>query len=210
MLRERAQAVRALEAELARREQMVRDLVGTLEEARGPPRARRRASLLEAQPDAPPAASPESAGASAAIGDLAEENARLRAQLDLLALDLARREGEAQAMAWQVTELERRLAQFAEPAGRLRARGPIGSSIEALDQLDALRTALAQEHEARARAESGEELARAQGEIQRQAVLMEQLVRELGSRPPPPSTRPLARLRSERGMPASDSSEDSR
>ena len=39
--------------------------------------------------------------------------------------------------------------------------------------------------EARTRVESGEELARAHAEIQRQAVLMEQLVRELGSRPPP-------------------------
>lgn len=206
-LRERAQAVRALEAELARREQMVRDLVGTLEEAEArlasPPGV-----SPQAQPDAPPAASPESAGASAAIA-IAEENARLRAQLDLLALDLARREGEAQAMVWQVTELERRLAQFAEPPVP-SSQGPDRQLDQALDQLDALRTALAQEHEARTRAESGEELARAQGEIQRQAVLMEQLVRELGSRPPPPLDKAFGAAAVGGGDAASDSSEDSR
>jgi hypothetical protein len=207
VLRERAQAVRELEAELARREQMVRDLVGTLEEAEARLAAPRDASP-QAQAEAPPAASPENAGAAAAIA-IAEENARLRAQLDLLALDLARREGEAQAMVWQVMELERRLAQFAEPPVP-SSQGPDRQLDQALDQLDALRTAFAQEHEARTRAESGEELARAQGEIQRQAVLMEQLVRELGSRPPPPMGETFGAAAVGGGDPASDSSEDSR
>jgi hypothetical protein len=138
---------------------------------------------------------------------LGEENARLRAQLDALALDLARREGEAQAAAWQFTELERRLAQAAEsstPANPVQ--GTDRRLTQALDQLDALRAALAQEHEARTRAESGEALARAHAEIQRQAVLMEQLVRELGSRPPPAFG--AAGVGS--GEPGPDSSEDSR
>jgi hypothetical protein len=110
-----------------------------------------------------------------------------------------------------VTELERRLAQVAEPSApaTLDAGGRDGADrrlTQALDQLDVLRTALAQEHEARARVESGEELARAHAEIQRQAVLMEQLVRELGSRPPPGYTGATEGA----GEPAPGSSEDSR
>ena len=183
---------------------MVRDLVGTLEEREAPP---------EPPPQPPPEASPpEVAGlrdmeASRLVG---EENARLRAQLDSLALDLARREGEAQATAWQVTELERRLAQVAESPGA----GPSGQPglatdrqlAQALDQVEALRSALAQEHAARGRAESGEELARAHAEIQRQAVLMEQLVRELDLRPSPAFEGGAVGA----GDPGSDSSEDSR
>jgi hypothetical protein len=138
---------------------------------------------------------------------LGEENSRLRAQLDALALDLARREGEAQATAWQVTELERRLAQAAEPSTpETSVQGTDRRLTLALDQLDALRAALAQEHEARTRVESGEELARAHAEIQRQAVLMEQLVRELGSRPPPG----FGSAGVGAAEPGPDSSEDSR
>ena len=200
VLRERSQTVRALEGEVARREQIVRDLVDTLEELEG----RAPATTQEA-----PAASPEDAASLVAEASrtLAEENARLRAQLDALALDLARREGEAQAMVWQVTELERRLAQVAEPSAPVPpGQGADPRLAQALDQLDAMRVALAQEHGARVRAESGDELARAHAEIQRQAVLMEQLVRELGSRPPPDrdaSAVPAA-------DPGSGSSEDSR
>jgi hypothetical protein len=183
-LRERAQVVRSLEAELARREQMVRDLIGLLDEAGGSPVVTgERAPQDEAR-----RAPRELPAEVAANGVIAEENARLRAQLDALALDLARREGDAQATAWQVGELERRLAQLQTEKDE-EALAPALSSLvdprlaQALDELDALRTALAQEHDARARAESGEELARARAEIERQAVLMEQLVRELGPRP---------------------------
>jgi hypothetical protein len=202
VLRERAHAVRSLEVELARREQMVRDLVGTLEELEV--RAAPLPPDAAAQPAAPQGADKDDADAMRGLG---EENARLRAQLDALALDLARREGEAQAAAWQFTELERRLAQAAEsstPANPVQ--GTDRRLTQALDQLDALRAALAQEHEARTRAESGEALARAHAEIQRQAVLMEQLVRELGSRPPPAFG--AAGVGS--GEPGPDSSEDSR
>ena len=179
VLRERAHAVRSLEVELARREQMVRDLVGTLEELEGRAPPPSDAATHGVVPQ-------EARGEGERLSALAEENTRLRAQLDALALDLARREGERQATAWQVTELERRLAQAAEPSAPASPiQGTDRRLSQALDQLDALRTALAQEHEARTRVESGEELARAHAEIQRQAVLMEQLVRELGSRPPP-------------------------
>jgi hypothetical protein len=181
---------------------MVRDLVGTLEELEV--RAAPLPPDAAAQPAAPQGADKDDADAMRGLG---EENARLRAQLDALALDLARREGEAQAAAWQFTELERRLAQAAEsstPANPVQ--GTDRRLTQALDQLDALRAALAQEHEARTRAESGEALARAHAEIQRQAVLMEQLVRELGSRPPPAFG--AAGVGS--GEPGPDSSEDSR
>jgi hypothetical protein len=202
VLRERAHAVRSLELELARREQMVRDLVGTLEELE----VRTAPPLPDAA--AQPAARPDTGReVQEPMHALGEENARLRAQLDALALDLARREGEAQATAWQVTELERRLAQAAEPSTpETSVQGTDRRLTLALDQLDALRAALAQEHEARTRVESGEELARAHAEIQRQAVLMEQLVRELGSRPPPG----FGSAGVGAAEPGPDSSEDSR
>ena len=112
-LRERAQVIRELEAELARRDRLVRDLASALEEA--------------------------SSGGEAAT---------LRAKLDALALDLARREGEAQAAEWTNQELERQLAGA-------RAAGDAPARLAAvLDELDALRIALVQEHEARVRAES--------------------------------------------------------
>jgi hypothetical protein len=51
----------------------------------------------------------------------------------------------------------------------------------ALDELDALRRALTQEHEARIRAESGEDLVRAREELARQSVLLEQLAQRLAA-----------------------------
>jgi hypothetical protein len=57
-----------------------------------------------------------------------------------------------------------------------RKSGPALSA--ALDELDTLRKAFVQEHEARVRAESGEELARARVEIERQAVLLNQLANQ--------------------------------
>lgn len=158
-LRDRAQAIRLLEAELPRRERMVRELVDALEEhaAQPPP-----VEQVPSEQDA-----------------LVEENARLRARLDALALDLARREGEAQAAAWAVQELERRLDEAAARPGAATASPELqGRLATALDELDALRRALTQEHEARLRAESGEELVRARAEIQRQAALLQQLGRD--------------------------------
>jgi hypothetical protein len=172
-LRERAQAVRRLEAELARREGIVRDLVSTIEE-----------SSLPTQP--PPTDPPAVESSSASLA----ENARLRQQLDALALDLARREGEARATAWSIAELERRLAevtssgQTANPAPAVvpppggNGEGPreSGTGIAlALDEIDALRRALAQEHERRVRAESGDALVEARADIQRLTVLVDQM-----------------------------------
>jgi len=129
-LRERARAVRLLEAELSRRDQMVRDLAGALEEA----------AVI-----APPSSNRGDDGAD-------DENARLRERLDALALDIARREGEAHASAWKVAELERRLA-IGTPTTQ-NGPGPVTELSAALDEVDALRRALVQEHDARVRAEA--------------------------------------------------------
>jgi hypothetical protein len=128
-------------------------------------------------------------GAGVVEAALTLENAQLRQRLDALAQEAARREGEAQAIAWTVAELERKLDQAAS-SGAAPARTPIPTPgpvetdaapglTAALDELDALRRALAQEHEARARAESGEELLRAREELSRQAELLDQLRQKL-------------------------------
>ncbi|MDP9151662.1 MAG: Hint domain-containing protein [Myxococcota bacterium] len=180
-LRERAQAIRLLESEVGRRERIVRDLIAALEE-----RGERPLLADGDRVEVAPSQAPSSAGEA-----LVAENFQLRAKLDELALEVARREAEAQAAAWSVTELERQLAMCkatptaatapaspAVPPAALPAPAP--GEIEqrlgiALDELNVLRRALAQEHEARLRAESGDELARAREEIQRQAILLEQL-----------------------------------
>jgi hypothetical protein len=178
-LLERAKATQLLESELARRDQMVRDLVGTLDEMR----ATRLGSTPDQEARAP---EPEAAPRHDESKILAEDNGRLRAQLDALAIDLARREGDAQATAWQVAELGRQLAQATAEA-KIRPTPDSGDPrlARALDELDALRAALYKEHEARVRAESGAELTQARAEIERQSVLMEQLARELETRPSP-------------------------
>jgi hypothetical protein len=130
-LRERASAVRLLDGELARRDQMIRELAGALEDAAagGPPPAEENVDARD------------------------EENTRLRGRLDALALELARREGEAQATVWKVAELERGLAQGT--TGTQHGGPGFGDQLSAaLDEVDALRRALLQEHEARVRAES--------------------------------------------------------
>jgi hypothetical protein len=80
---------------------------------------------------------------------------RLRAQVDALALDLARREGEIQASAWRVAELERRVEESTRtPADARSVSNDDGTRLTAaLDEVDALRRALAQEHEARVKLE---------------------------------------------------------
>jgi len=171
-LRERAQAIRELEVEVARRERMVLDLVGALEEhaARVPDAARE--AHAHAAHDSPTEAA------------LTVENAHLHARLDALALELARREGEAQATAWTIAELERKLgassrAPAVAPATPKDPSSAAPRLAAALDELDALRHALTQEHDARTRAESGEELVRARAEIAKQATLLEQLGQKL-------------------------------
>jgi hypothetical protein len=89
-------------------------------------------------------------------------------------------------MAWTVAELERRLALADRNGAASHARpapadeggtGSAGGAAEAAvgpGELDVLRQALVQEHEARRRVESGESLARAHAEIERLTVLLEQ------------------------------------
>jgi hypothetical protein len=127
-LRDRAQAIRTLEEEVARRERMVHELVGALEE----------------RPAEPP---PDLAGVPSEGPPVVDDSA-LRERLDALALSLARREGEAQAAAWTIAELERRLA------GAQGGTNEQQRLAAALDELDALRRAFAQEHEQRVRAEA--------------------------------------------------------
>jgi hypothetical protein len=181
-LRDRAQAIRMLEIEVGRREQMVRELVAALEEGAAKPAPEEQAAASPAHA----AVAEREAEAAQIVAALTQENLALREKLDALALELSRREGEAQATSWTVAELEGRLAQAAAappaapPAAAQASEADLQRRLgEALDELDALRQALSQEHEARARAESGEELTRARAEIQRQAALLEQLGQKL-------------------------------
>jgi hypothetical protein len=176
-LRDRARVIAATDKELGRREQLVRELVISLEEARDQAGAGGGAGpVFEAAPVMP--------------GVAPEEVARLRRKLDDLALEVARREGELVAQAWRITELEnekaRLLAARAAPAPA-PAPLPVAARTDAgrpdlerelartRDELDALRQALTQEHAARVAAESGEELSRARAELARQAALLEQI-----------------------------------
>lgn len=185
-LRDRARVIAALEKELVRREQLVKELVTSLEESR-------EAATNRAVFEAAPPLSVETPVYSPAA---AEETARLRKKLDELAAEVARREGELLARAWRIAELEN---QLKEASGRARGSSADGESrheprassdvealqgeltrargelARALDELDALRQALKQEHELRVAAESGEELARARSELARQAALLEQM-----------------------------------
>lgn len=139
-LRERAQLVRQLEVELLRRERMVLELIDTLEH---PPEQGRAVVPPPPEPRIDPAIEVA----------LAEENARLRERLDTLALELARHEGEAQAGAWTIAELQRRLDQPAPEPHVPPTDDAKQKLAEVLDEVDALRKALVQEHDARVRAE---------------------------------------------------------
>jgi hypothetical protein len=91
-LRERAHTLRALEAEVADRDRIVRDLLDVS--------AENRAGIQ-------------------AVGDQArdaglDENAALRAKLDALALELARRQAQAQAAEWAVAEAELRVRRASD------------------------------------------------------------------------------------------------
>jgi hypothetical protein len=185
-LRERARAARGLEEELGRRERMVKELVGALEESMdlgvsvGPSEASPIPAAEPALPDERRTTElPGHRGEDdAEPAFLREANAQLRSQLDNMALDLARREGEAQASQWTIAELERRLdnAPAALPAGEGGdAEQAAARLASTLDELDALRQALAQEHEARVRADASAELTEARAEIERQAALLDEL-----------------------------------
>jgi hypothetical protein len=175
-LRERAKEIRALRVELDRRERMVRDLVDTLGTLGTPDE--------DAHKDAssPTPSETESGGDSSERDLLADKLMKLQHKLDALALELARREGEAQASGWTIAELERRLESathgaqavegtpFADKADKAdnRDKGAEQRLAAALDELDILRRALAQEHEARLRAESNQKFAGGGEELQEQ------------------------------------------
>ncbi len=172
-LQDRARFVAALEKELLRREQLVKELVASLEaQAEKSDPAGPRVFETSAPLPAPPVPT---------VG--AAELATLRAKLDELATEIARRDGELTARGWRITELEnereRLLRQVeGQPAERQEAAKPgtlqhAGSAT--VDELNALRQALAQEHAARVAAESGEELSRARAELARQSALLEQI-----------------------------------
>lgn len=149
-LRERGEHIASLEKEMGRREQLVRELVGALEESR------------EGTPDVRFESAPP-------LGD-SEEIGRLKKKLDELALEVAKRDGELVTQAWRIEELEGqpRESTPAEPV-------PSEDLARARDEIDALRQALTQEHAARIAAESGEELVRARAELAQKAALLEQI-----------------------------------
>jgi hypothetical protein len=168
-LRERARVIQSLEQELGRRDKMVKELLFALEES-------------NANAGVAPSASFEgSAEEREAVQRLERENSELRSKLEKLALEAARREGDVQTTGWRIAELERELGT--QKSAPEPAAAPAPAEVQAaLEQLDVLKQALAQEHESRRKAESGEELARARAELQRQATLIEQLSRELDAR----------------------------
>ncbi len=159
-LRERAAIISALEREVQRREQLVAELVASLEEAR----AATTPLTFETAPHEP--------------GVPPAEVARLRRKLDELAVEVARREGELAARAWRITELENDRATQVAAAAPADSGGHPALERElaaARDELDVLRRALTQEHAVRVAAESGEELVRARAELARQEALLEQM-----------------------------------
>jgi hypothetical protein len=207
-LRERARAVRELEHEVTRREGIVRELLAALEEKAEPAVAEgstsRDADLVELEVGTlrrEVAAREEAARAAREqVELLGVANDELSAKLDAASMDLARRQGEREELAWRVTELEQLVSHLeAEqseltvtippprmgrvPASAPSEKGPDSQKLASLqDELDVLRQAMAQEHAARVRAESGEELEKARTELARQATLLEQLSRELDAR----------------------------
>jgi chromosome segregation ATPase len=159
-LRERASLIVSMEQELGRRELLVRELVASLDEARDL---------------GPEATAPKFEASTAFEGPSPAEVVRLRQRLDDLALEVARRDGELEARAWRITELENERARLA-----VRARTPAlpegePETPKLRDELDSLRQALTQEHAARVAVESGEELVRLRAELARLQVLLDQV-----------------------------------
>ncbi len=201
-LQERARIIHVLEAELLRRERIILDLVHAVEEARGAAAdhdagapveddSRLRAALTDAEA-ALREARHRAERARSEAGDLREK-------LDAAALEIARREAELATSAWRIQELEQAVSRLEDEQSELTMTipPPAFQHVEreandvtvlsqrlarAEDEVDLLRQALAQEHEARARAESGEALTAARAELARQAALLESLSRELDAR----------------------------
>jgi len=208
-LRERARAVRELEHEAVRRERIIQELLAALEEAKSQPiedvdaqTAARDAMIARGESEAlrreVEAREEAAMSATERATLLAAANDELREKLDALAMDIARREGTRVESAWRISELEQQVSRLEEresevtptiappQMGDVGGLGPASEQVDRLldlqNEIDILRQALAQEHEARVRAESGEELAKVHAELARQATLVEHLSRELDAR----------------------------
>lgn len=129
-LRERAHYVRELEREIERRGALVRDLMIHLA-------MHEDASGHAAAGAPPPDASPASNDAQIEV---------LRRKLDELAMENARYAADLQASKWQLAIVERKLAEAGTSA-------PPDEVVALQQERDALRQALAQEHQARLEAE---------------------------------------------------------
>ena len=148
-LRDRGEAITELEREVRRREGIVRELLASAE-----------------------------LGVPAASED---ENAELRRKLDALATTAAKQKSEIEAYRWRITELERPRdtdGDRLEPAPPASTPDRPAARTSADAEIDALRQALAQEHEARVRAENGEALRQARAQLEKQEVLLRQMTGE--------------------------------
>jgi hypothetical protein len=138
-LRDRARFIAALEKELVRREQLVKELVASVEEANGAAANH----VFEAAPG--------------------PDVGALERKLDELAKEVARREGELTARGWRITELENRLRSAGPaPAGEdaTKLRDELDALRQALAQEHAARVAAESGEElARARAELAKQAA---------------------------------------------------
>jgi len=182
---ERGHRIAELEREIARRDRITLGLVAELEERTPLDTAPEEGGAGTQSTEGAPSTEGTTEGAQATEVDpallekletVARENADWSAKLDEMSVEIARREGELHARTWRIAELEGELTRNAYRAIDLERL----TRLE--DELDILRRAISQEHDARLRAESGEELTRARAELQRQAVLLEQLSRELDAR----------------------------
>jgi hypothetical protein len=176
-LRERARAVSELEREVSRRERIVRELVVSLEEAQ----ANAQLNVGGSIPPGPVAASPTIEPPPMHGGAL---DPLLTQRLDAMSLELARYEGELLARDWRIAELERALSLAHSSAGGSSspARGGGARVTELEAELDTLRRALAQEHEARKHAESGQGADDLKAALAEKMALIEQLSARLSPR----------------------------
>jgi len=155
-LLERAKIIGALEKELLRREHMVRELVASLEEVS------ESAAVLGPAPAA--AARPDAAGDASQrrSAELEQENVRLRAKLDDLAMEVARREGELKARGWRILELENASSGPGDEQDRAQLAELERRLASSRDEIDALRQALRQEHALVEQLQRGENGARSE------------------------------------------------
>lgn len=192
---DRARMVKAQDLELVRRATLVEDLLSALEDAQ----VGAAVTLSEGASEGASEARAPGASADPRPSGPTEDArvAEMKIRLDEMALEAARREGELEAREWRIKELhlERDLAvDEAAKAAAALADAARELSVEAdppslppdvarlSDELHALRQALVQEHAARVAAESGEALASARQELERQTRRIAELEGSRGAR----------------------------